>query len=231
MLQKKIEKTLGIKVKNIKLFEMALTHRSAVNEYKGVCEHNERLEFLGDAVLELVVTEYLYKKYPDLSEGVLTNLRSSLVKGDTLSQMAKELSFGKMLKLSKGEELFGGREKSSLLANTVEALIGAIYLDSGLKNVKVLIEKNLIPKLKNIIKKGSYVDSKSQFQQIAQSKLKKTPYYKSISEIGPDHDKIFEVRVFVGEKSYGQGKGSSKQEAQQNAAKNALDNLEHKNEK
>ncbi len=223
---KKLEKILDIKIKNEAIFKIAFTHRSAVNENKSINEHNERLEFLGDAVLELIVTEYLYKNFSDLEEGVLTSLRASLVKGESLAETAKELELGDFLKVSRGEEMFGGREKSSLLANTFESFIGAVYLDSGLKNAQKIVFDHLVPKLKDIIKKGGYIDAKSQFQQIAQAKFKITPHYKEISSSGPDHEKIFEVAVFIDNEEKGRGKGNSKQAAQQEAAKDALEKLE-----
>jgi len=224
-MKKMIEEYLGISIHDLHLFELAFTHRSAVNESKKITTHNERLEFLGDAVLELIVTDYLYKTFPDLQEGILTNLRASLVKTETLAEVAKELKFGDLLKISRGEEMFGGREKTSLLANTVEAAIGAMYRDSGLEVAKHWVTKNIIPRLDDIMKSGDFVDSKSQFQHFAQAELKMTPHYKELSSTGPDHDKEFEVGVFVGEKQYGVGRGASKQIAQQSSAKNALESL------
>jgi len=220
-----LEKILGIKIKDMALYEIALTHRSAVNEQRDLTQHNERMEFLGDAVLELVVTEYLYNKFPKKEEGFLTSLRASLVKGDTLACVAKELSLGDLLKMSKGESKFGGRDKTSLLSNTLEAMFGAIYLDQGIEVVKKIVAKRLTPKLDAIIEAGDYIDAKSNFQQISQADYKLTPHYKELSESGPDHDKTFEVAVYVGEKEYGRGKGSSKQIAQQKAAEDALKNL------
>lgn len=221
-MQQKLESLLGVHINNISLYELALTHRSAVNEAKELSSHNERLEFLGDAVLELIVTDYLFQNYPKLKEGDLTNLRASLVRGDTLAEIAKELGFGDFLRVSRGEEIFGGRQKNSILANTVEAVIGALYLDIGYDAAKKMVHDHLIPKLQGIIQNGDFIDAKSQFQQVAQSDFKMTPHYKEMSSSGPDHEKIFEVAVFIGEKEYGRGTGSSKQLAQQSAAKNAL---------
>jgi ribonuclease III len=225
MIQKELETLLGFSIHRFELFQTAFTHRSAVNEHHGIKEHNERLEFLGDAVLELIVTEYLFKKFPELAEGVLTNLRASLVKGETLYEVAKEADFGKFLKISKGEEMFGGREKVRLLANTMESTIGAIYIDSGFENAAKFIHQFITPKLTKILETGDFIDAKSYFQQIAQAEFKATPIYKEISSSGPDHDKIFTIGVFVDKKQYGVGKGSSKQIGEQAAAKQALDIL------
>jgi ribonuclease III len=227
-MQKKLENSLGIKINDIAFFEMALTHRSAVNEQKKINAHNERLEFLGDAVLELVVTDYLYKNFPKFTEGELTSLRASLVKGETLARITKKINLAKFLKMSKGEDRFGGREKTSLLANTFEAIIGAVYLDSGIENSRNVITKHLVSELEEIIESGEYIDAKSHFQQISQADFKTTPHYKEVSAKGPDHEKIFEIAVFVGKKEYGRGKGASKQAAQQVAAKDALEKMEAK---
>lgn len=224
-MQKDLENILGFAIQNFELFKTAFTHRSAVNEQKGVKEHNERLEFLGDAVLELVITEYLFNRFPELAEGVLTNLRASLVKGETLYEVARDSNFGKFLKISKGEEMFGGREKVRLLANTVESLIGAIYIDSGLENAKNFILNFIAPKLDGIMDKGDFIDAKSYFQQFAQAKFKATPVYRELSSSGPDHDKTFEIGVFVENKKYGMGIGTSKQVGEQAAAKKALDDM------
>ncbi|PCI24594.1 ribonuclease III [Candidatus Peregrinibacteria bacterium] len=220
-----LQSVIGIPLCNMDLFKTALTHRSAVNESKHIDKHNERLEFLGDAVLELVVTEFLYKKYPEKPEGVLTSLRSSLVCGENLAKSAKELNLGQFLRISHGEEKFGGREKDSLLANTIESIIGAIFLDTGIENAKTFIHTYIIPYLDEIIETGSFIDAKSFFQQHAQAEFKITPHYKVISAIGPDHEKTFEVAVFVGDTEHGRGTGPSKQSAQQEASKNALDTL------
>jgi ribonuclease-3 len=227
-MQQILEKELGISINKIEIFQTALTHRSAVNEDKSISKHNERLEFLGDAVLELIVTEYLFTNFPEEKEGVLTNLRSSLVKGETLAEAGKELNLGQLLTLSKGEDMLGGRIKVSLMANTMEAIIGAIYLDSGFSNAKDFVIKNLIPKLKGIISSGEFIDAKSYFQQYAQAEFKITPHYLEIENTGPDHDKVFTIAVMVKDKKYGSGTGKSKQAAQQAAARNALDKLKVK---
>lgn len=224
-MKKELEKALGTSIKSMNLFDLALTHKSAVNENPKLKKHNERMEFLGDAVLELIVTEYLYKKFPEEAEGNLTSIRASLVKGENLAKIAKRLDIGSFLKLSKGEEQLGGREKSSLLANTIEALIGAIYLDSGILAAKKFIEEKILSSLEEIIESGAHIDAKSYFQQYAQAEYKKTPKYIEIDEVGPDHDKIFTVAVNLGKEQFGIGKGQSKQAAQQAAAVDALKRL------
>lgn len=218
-----LEKKLGLKFKNKDLLIEAFCHRSYLNENPDFyLPHNERLEFLGDAVLELVVTEYLYKKYPKKSEGELTNWRAALVNAKMLGDLARDLGFNDFLLLSKGEEKETGKARLYILANTFEALIGAIYLDRGYKNCQDFIEKNLMVKLPEIIKKGLFKDAKSRFQEEAQERVKITPTYKVLEEFGPDHAKHFIVGVFLGEELVAKGEGSSKQEAEEEAAKNAL---------
>lgn len=217
-----IEKIVGIRFKNQDLIQEALTHRSYLNENRGLnINHNERLEFLGDAVLELVVTEYLFNNY-DNSEGELTNWRASLVKGENLAKVADELGIEQFLMMSKGENKDMGRARNYRLANMVEAIIGAMYLDQGYKPVNEFINKNIVSKLKNIIKDKTYLDAKSYFQQKAQEEMQTTPHYRVIKEWGPDHDKIFRVGIFVDEKKIAEGEGASKQDAQREAAANGL---------
>lgn len=219
-----LEKELGVRFKNRKILEMAFIHTSYINEVKNKnLENNERLEFLGDAVLELVVTEYLYRHY-DSPEGELTNWRSALVKGKNLAEIAMKLNLGDYLSLSKGERESGGSNKSYILANTFEALTGALYLDRGLDVTRDFINRHVIKYLDEIIKKGLHIDSKSFFQEISQEKFGITPEYRLLSEEGPDHDKHFTMGAFVGEKMMGEGKGSSKQNAEQVAAENVLKN-------
>jgi len=225
---KDLQKLLSHEFKNPKLLETAFVHRSFVNENRGVSEHNERLEFLGDAVLELITTEFLFAKFPKKPEGELTALRSALVKGETLAEIAAELNFGKHLKLSKGEARSGGAEKPYLLANVFEAVLGAVYLDAGFEKAKEIVEKFLLPKLPKIIEENAQVDAKSEFQELAQAKLAITPEYKVLSDSGPDHAKIFEMGAFVGKDLFGRGKGASKQEAEQEAAKEALKRIKDK---
>ncbi len=219
---KEIEKIVGIKFKNQDLIQEALTHRSYLNENRELnIKHNERLEFLGDAVLELVVTEYLFNNY-DNPEGELTNWRASLVKGDNLAEVADELDIEQFLMMSKGEGKDMGRARKYRLANMVEAIIGAMYLDQGYEPVNKFINKNIVSKLKNIIKNKTYLDAKSYFQQKAQEEMQTTPHYEVIKEWGPDHDKIFLVGVFVNKEKIAEGEGASKQDAQREAAANGL---------
>lgn len=219
---KELEKAVGLTFKNGALLELAFIHRSYVNEVSGKKEHNERLEYLGDAVLELAVTDYLYHKFPSHPEGDLTNWRSALVKGKNLAKVAKKLGLGDYLRLSRGEELSGGREKAYILANTVEALIGAIYLDAGFDSARKFIMKHIVTMLDEIISQGLDVDPKSRIQELAQEKLNLTPRYELISETGPDHDKQFVMGIYFDLTLVADGSGSSKQEAEQAAAANAM---------
>ena len=219
---KALEKKLGITFKNKNLLKQAFVHRSFLNENPSFpLSDNERLEFLGDAVLELAVTEYLFQNYPN-PEGELTNWRSALVKGETLSDVSTKLRFSDYLYLSRGEAKGNGRARQLILANTFEAVIGAIYLDQGLDRTRSFIEHQILVRLPDILKKELHVDPKSKFQEIAQEKLGVTPLYKVLKEEGPDHDKKFTVGVFVGEKIMGQGTGPSKQSAEVQAAEQAL---------
>jgi ribonuclease III len=208
------------------LLETALTHRSALNErISQSLESNERLEFLGDAVLELITTEFLFEKFPNEPEGVLTAYRSSLVKTTTLAEVSIEIGLGEKLYMSKGEEATGGRNNPGLLADTTEAIIGAIYLDQGYEVTKNFLEKNLFNKFDKIKKQKLYQDSKSVLQEIVQSKGFEAPIYKVVKEEGPDHDKQFTVEVLVDSQPAGTGMGKSKQLAQQAAAQAALEDL------
>lgn len=212
---------------NIKghLLKQALTHRSYLNESEELKTSNERLEFLGDAVLELVVSEFIYKNYPQKSEGKLTKLRSKIVCTETLGLLAQRLSLGQFLLLSKGEEASGGRENPSLLANTFEAVIGALYLDQGKKAVANFLEKILFSQLEEVLEKSSPEDFKSQFQELIQAKEQPTPIYKLISTSGPDHKKVFKVAVLVDKQVIAEGMGPSKQKAEQEAARTALEKI------
>jgi ribonuclease III len=219
-----LEEKLNLRFRNKDLLIQAFCHRSYLNENPDFrFEHNERLEFLGDAVLELVVTEYLFQKYPKKPEGELTNWRAALVNAKMLSEIARNLDFNEFLLLSKGEAKELGKARMYILANTFEAFIGGLYLDQGYKVCQNFIEKNLIIKLPEIIEKGLYKDAKSRFQEEAQERLGITPNYKVIKEWGPDHDKHFVVGVFLKDDLIAQGEGSSKQEAELEAAKNALE--------
>jgi len=212
-----------IPFKNLKLLRQVFVHRSYLNENSGFdLDHNERLEFLGDAVLELVVTEYLYKNFEN-PEGELTNLRSALVKGSMLSNIAKELKMDDYLYLSRGEAKSVGKSRQLILANTFEALIGAIYLDSGYQESCEFVQKHLINRLKEIIDQKLYLDPKSHLQELAQEKLGITPTYKVIDEHGPDHAKSFTVGCFINDRLIGEGSGSSKQAAESAAAGSALE--------
>lgn len=223
------EKKLGLKFKNKDLLTQAFCHRSYLNENPDFgLEHNERLEFLGDAVIELIVTEYLYKEYPGKPEGDLTNWRAALVNAKMLTSVAEETGFNDFLLLSRGETKELGKARAYILANTFEALIGAIYLDAGYQEAEKFIKKYLLVKLPGIIKEKLYKDSKSQFQEEAQEKAQITPSYKVVKEWGPDHQKRFVVGVFLGDELVAEGEGSSKQEAEESAAKNALENKKWK---
>ncbi len=214
--------TLGFEFKNIDYLVTALTHRSYVNEHKkSVSEHNERLEFLGDAVLELVVTDYLYRNYPD-PEGILTSWRSSLVRTESIGDAGAKLGYEPLLRMSRGEKNGSDRARQQILANAFEALIGAIYLERGYGDAETFISKHILSKLEDILKTGSWRDPKSHLQEVSQRVDGHTPVYKVLSEEGPDHDKIFTLGVYVGNKLMGKGNGSSKQNAQQEAAKAAL---------
>ncbi|MFH2019718.1 MAG: ribonuclease III [bacterium] len=218
---------LSLKFKNSHLVENAFVHRSFLNESSKFSESNERLEYLGDAVLELATSDYLYKKYPSFQEGMLTNLRASLVRTESLALMAQELGLEEHIQMSRGEEATGGRSNISILANTTEAFLGAIYLDLGFPPCIKLLESYLFPHLSAILEDETYKDNKSHMQEIAQARFKQTPRYDLLSETGPDHDKVFTVVATIGSKKYGVGKGNSKQAAQEAAAKATLEILDH----
>lgn len=223
-----LEKKLGVKFKNKDLLKQAFTHRSYLNENPGFpgrtgkLEHNERLEFLGDAVAELIVTEYLYKEFPEKAEGDLTNWRAALVNAKMLTSVAEDLGFNDFLLLSKGEAKELGKARAYILANAFEAFLGALYLDSGFKPCEEFIRKNLLKNLAGIIKDGSYKDAKSKFQEESQERVSVTPSYKVIKETGPDHEKHFIVGVYLGDELIAEGRGTSKREAEEAAAEAAL---------
>ncbi len=222
----KLEQILGIDIKDITLFTTAFTHRSFLNEHPDYENpSNERLEFLGDAVLQLISSEYLYEKYPSSPEGDLTNYRAAIVCTTSLAEEARRLGYGELLLLSKGEEATGGRDREYILANTFEAVLGAMYLAKGLTACKEFVARELLHKVNRIVAEQSYKDAKSLFQELAQEKLAVTPVYKVIDSWGLDHEKTFRVAVYVGEKEYGTGEGGSKQKAEQDAAEKALDKL------
>lgn len=216
------KQTLGVEFHNIELLVTAFTHRSYVNEHKKtVREHNERLEFLGDAVLELVSTEYLYGNFTE-PEGILTNWRSALVRTESIGAAAARCGFEPLLRLSRGEKRGTDRAREQILANSFEAVIGALYLDQGYDVAKRFITDNLLVTFKDILATGSWMDPKSHLQEVVQSSEGFTPVYKVLAEVGPDHDKVFTVGVFVDGKLKGQGSGPSKQAGQQKAAEDAL---------
>lgn len=219
----KFEKKIGIKFNKKDLLKQAFTHRSYINENPSLLiEHNERLEFLGDAVLELATTEYLYKKYPEKTEGEMTSLRAALVNAVMLFEVAKDLGVEDYLLLSKGEAKDIGKARQFILANTFEALLGAIYIDKNYKTIVSFLEKNLFPKIEKIIEKKLWIDAKSFFQEKAQDVAGITPTYKVIKEWGPDHAKNFLVGVYLNGDLIAEGEGDSKQDAEQSAALHGL---------
>lgn len=222
-----LSKNIGIELKD-KTIKQAFIHRSYLNESKIYKESNERLEFLGDSILSFLVSDFLYRKYPNISEGELTNLRSSVVKTSTLATISSELHLGELLLLSKGEEDGGGRKNTSILADTFEAFLGAIFLDLGLHSVKKILEQFLFPLLSSILESKSYKDSKSLFQEDVQEETRVSPLYKVIKETGPDHAKEFTVGVYVGGQLWGIGTGKNKQEGEMQAAKVALEKWKKK---
>jgi len=222
----KLEKILGIEIEDKEIFTIAFTHRSYLNEHpKYKYPSNERLEFLGDAVLQLLSSEYLYKKYLN-PEGDLTNFRSALVCTKSLGEEAGRLGYGEFLLLAKGEESNDGRKSEYILANTFEAVLGAIYLQEGLETCRKFVAKELLYKTDEIIENKTYKDAKSEFQEKAQEILGVTPQYKVLDSWGPDHEKQFKVGVYLSREEYGVGQGGSKQKAEQGAALDALDRLD-----
>lgn len=220
----KFEKKASLSFKNKSLLKQAFVHRSYLNENKKVkLHHNERLEFLGDAVLELAVTKFLFNKYPDKTEGDLTSLRAALVNADTCAKVSNNLNINDFLLLSKGEARDTGRARQYILANTLEALIGAIYLDKGYKAAEDFVLKHITSLTEEIVQTSSWLDSKSLFQEKAQEILGITPLYKVLKETGPDHAKKFTSGVFLGQELVASGAGDSKQEAEQEAARRALE--------
>jgi ribonuclease-3 len=218
----KLEKNLGVKFKNKKLLEQAFVHRSYLNENPGCkLKNNERLEFLGDAVLELIITNYLFENYPN-PEGELTTWRAALVNSKMLSEVANSLGFNDYLLLSKGEKQDTGRARQFILANTLEAVVGAIYLDQGLKRAEKFVEKKLVCRLPRVLKEKLYLDPKSQFQEEAQGHVGITPSYEVLKESGPDHAKSFVIGVYLNSELVAKGKGPSKQTGQEDAARKAL---------
>lgn len=216
-------KKLGFEFTNLELLITALTHRSYVNEHKNSVQyHNERLEFLGDAVLELAVTEYLFNNFSE-PEGILTSWRAALVRTESIGDAGDKLGYESLMRMSKGEKNGTDRARLQILANAFEAVIGAIYLERGFEDARRFIHQNIIIKLDDILKSGSWRDPKSYLQELSQKIDNATPVYKVLAEEGPDHDKLFTLGVFVGDKLMGRGTGSSKQMAQQEAARRSID--------
>jgi ribonuclease-3 len=214
---------IGINFIRPELLEQAFVHRSYINEHRDYeLEHNERLEFLGDAVLELVVTDYLFGKYPERSEGELTSFRAALVNTVTLSETADELKLNDYLLLSKGEARDNGRARQAILADTFEAVIGAIYLDQGYEAARGFIAKQLFNKTEEIVKKNLWQDPKSVFQEKAQENMSITPSYQVMKAVGPDHNKRFTIGLYLANELVAEGEGHSKQEAEQEAAQKGL---------
>lgn len=219
---------LGFEFENINLLVTALTHRSYVNEHKkSVSEHNERLEFLGDAVLELVVTDYLFRNYSE-SEGILTSWRAALVRTESIGAAGVALGYEPLVRMSRGEKQGSDRARQQILANAFEAVIGAIYLEKGYQEAEAFVAKHILAKLEGILEAGSWRDPKSHLQEVSQRIDGLTPQYRVLEEIGPDHDKVFTLGVYVGETLVGRGTGPSKQNAQQAAARAALQEYERR---
>jgi ribonuclease-3 len=217
------EKSIGVTFKDKKILTIAFTHRSYLNENPNTgLEHNERLEFLGDAVLELIVTDFLYAKYKDEPEGMLTSYRAALVNATIIAEIALSLGMNDFLLLSKGEAKDTGKARQYILANTFEALLGAIYLDQGYDTAEKFVKEYLLPRVDEIVSKKLWRDSKSLVQEMAQEHVGVTPSYRVIQESGPDHDKHFVIGIFFGEEQIAEGKGKSKQEGEQQAAEAAL---------
>ncbi len=214
--------------KNKKLFDQAFTHRSFLNETKEKVSSNERLEFLGDSIISFVISEYLFNKYPQVNEGILTNMRSLLVNTKSLAKVARELNLGEYLKLSKGEEDSKGRQNQSLLADSFEAFVGALLLDSGIEQTKDFLIQVFSQRVQDLEKERSFKDPKSLLQEYVQSRKQNSPQYKVIDELGPAHSRVFTMGVFIGNKLFAEGKGKSKQEAEENAATLALEKLKQK---
>lgn len=213
---------LGAAFRDEGLLRRALTHRSYINEHPEEIEDNERLEFLGDAVLDFLIAAMLYHRFPEMNEGQLTPLRSALVRTEQLAAFAQRVNLGPAIRLGKGEAEAGGRERESVLCSTFEAIIGALYLDSGFDAVKPLVDQLFLPEANSIVAEDSNIDAKSQFQVWAQSERGSTPRYRTVNQEGPDHDKVFTVEVLVNGEVYGMGAGRSKKVAEQLAAMDAL---------
>jgi ribonuclease-3 len=223
----KAEQALNLTFSDKALLQRALTHRSYINENPNYpLEDNERLEFLGDAILDFITGEYLYHHFPEMPEGYLTNLRSALVRTETLAKFAQELNLGEFLYLGKGEEDGGGRRRKAILCDAFEAVVGALYLEQGIDSTRQFVQQLIEPALEDILNADSQKDAKSRLQEVSQSQFQVTPTYRTIKEEGPDHAKEFTVEALIGDKTYGKGCGFSKQSAAQAAALKALENLQ-----
>ena len=219
-----LEDNLDIQFRDKSLLQRAMTHRSYINEHpEFALEDNERLEFLGDAVLDFVTGEYLYHRFPEVREGSLTSLRSALVRRETLARFAQELDLGTYLLMGRGEDESGGRQRAAILCAAFEALVGAIYLDQGMEPIHQLITPLITPEVERTLRERLDKDAKSRLQELAQGLEQKTPRYTTIAESGPDHAKQFTVQVTIGGEVWGQGTGRSKQHAAQEAARAALE--------
>ena len=226
-----IEKNIGLTFENSDLLETALTHRSYLNEHQGAkIENNERLEYLGDAVLELIISDYIFRKYTDKAEGELTSIRSAVVRTESLAEQSRELGIGENLRMSKGEKDSGGKDKDYLLANAYEAVLGAIYMDRGMEECVNFVNRTLVPKIDHIVENHLFVDPKTQAQEIIQARYKTTPTYVIVKEEGPDHDKKFTVALRINNKEKAQGQGTSKQKAEESAALAAIEEIEKESE-
>lgn len=220
----KLQTRLGVRFEELEHLLVAITHRSYLNEHREATqEHNERYEFLGDAVLELVVTDFLFHKYPEKPEGELTAIRAALVNTISIADASSNLGINEFLLLSKGEERDMGRARQYILANTFEAIVGALYLDQGYEVAKEFIARELFDKTERIVEKRLWQDAKSRFQELAQEHVSVTPSYETISQTGPDHDRVFTVGAYLGKDKVAEGKGRSKQEAEQAAAEKAIE--------
>lgn len=218
---------VGLHFNDVRLLEQALTHRSYLNEHAGeMLQHNERLEFLGDAILDFLTADALYFRYPDMPEGELTRLRAALVRTETLAQVAAECRIGEVLRMARGEEASGGRERQRNLCDAFEAVVGALYLDQGLSSAAEFVLPRLTPRLEHILAEGLHIDARSMFQEWSQATLNVTPLYRTIESSGPDHQKEFMVEVVIGDQIVAQGGGRSKQLAAQSAARAAMKHLE-----
>jgi ribonuclease-3 len=217
-----LQQRAGLSFRNDSFLRRALTHRSYLNEHLEETEDNERLEFLGDAVLDFLIAAMLYHRFPEMQEGPLTRLRSSLVRAEQLAAFARQIGLGPHIRLGKGEDEAGGRDRDVLLGDTFEAILGGLYLDSGLEAVKEFVERLFLPAAIGIVHEQKDIDAKSRFQEWAQAELNFTPQYVTVSAEGPDHDKTFVVEVRVNDQTYGVGTGRSKQSAAREAALEAL---------